>query len=260
MSTPQAKRRRLNEASKALHKPFKSPFRTPLKSSDPDQSPGKLSFSDPSEGGQSSFSLTRSEFAQERPVPDQRTPIIPTPTAGKPFPSQTSLPTPTRTRTLRTKATPAKPDLAREIIQLRNDIQILSQAHALATSTKDEDLVVLTGRWRTASRAAAEELFSTARDRVNRMGGVGAWKDREREQREWKAKAEREEMEAEREKLQEAMEEAREHGRFAEEAFEHYHHVDTDVDVNKEEEQETFKPAHDDVSELRIFDRSKCMC
>jgi hypothetical protein len=83
------------------------------------------------------------------------------------------------------------------------------------------------------------------------MGGVGAWKDREREQREWRVNAEREEMEAEREKMQEAMEEARENGNFAEEAFEQYRDLATGVDVEKEEDEETFKAAHDDVSQLR---------
>lgn len=251
MSTPQAKRRRLNEASKTLHKPFKSPFRTPLKPHNLRQNNDILSSSDPLEGGYPSLSPTKNKIIQERPVSDRQTPIVPTVTTGKPVLSQSNLPTPTRARTLRKEATPTKPGLAREIIQLRNDIQILSQAHTLATSTKDEDLVVLIGRWRTASRAAAEELFVTARDRVNRMGGVGAWKDREREQREWRANAEREEMEAEREKMQEAMEEARENGNFAEEAFEQYRDLAMGVDVEKEEDQETFKAAHDDVSQHR---------
>ena len=66
------------------------------------------------------------------------------------------------------------------------------------TSTTDADLEVLIERWRAASRAAAEELFASTRDRVNRMGGVGAWREREKEQREWRTKWEKEEMEAER--------------------------------------------------------------
>ena len=32
------------------------------------------------------------------------------------------------------------------------------------------------------SREAAEEIFSTAKDRVNRMGGVGAWREKTRQQ------------------------------------------------------------------------------
>jgi Swi5-dependent recombination DNA repair protein 1 len=77
---------------------------------------------------------------------------------------------------------------------------MLTQAQTLATSTKDDDLVVLIDKWRTASRAAAEELFGSTRDRVNRMGGVGAWKEREKESKERQMQWDKEEMEAEREK------------------------------------------------------------
>jgi hypothetical protein len=88
-------------------------------------------------------------------------------------------------------------------VQARSDIQILSQALSLATSNKDENLARLIDTWRTASRAAAEELFAKTRDRVNRMGGVGAWKEKEREQKEWRQKWDREELEAERQRRQE---------------------------------------------------------
>jgi Swi5-dependent recombination DNA repair protein 1 len=240
MSTPQAKRRRLNDATKTLHKPFKSPFRTPLK---PNLGSDPLS-SDPPEISTPSVRVSDSGIAQEhlvsnRPTPDRSTANL----AKSPLP-RSGLPPPTRPRLSQKKSAPSKPSLTREIIELRNDIQILSQAHALTTSSKDDDLFVLVERWRTASRAAAEELFASTRDRVNRMGGVGAWKDREREQKEWKIKAEREDMEAEREKL----EEARENGEVSEEAYEQY----ADAGVGAEqEEKETCKAADDDVSRLR---------
>lgn len=79
-------------------------------------------------------------------------------------------------------------------------MQILSQANRLATTTEDENLLRLIDTWRMASRAAAEELFAGTRDRVNRMGGVGAWRDREKEQKEWRRKQDVEAMEAERER------------------------------------------------------------
>ena len=41
-----------------------------------------------------------------------------------------------------------------------------------------ENLIV---KWRNASQQAVEEIFAGARDRVNRMGGVAAWKEQERE-------------------------------------------------------------------------------
>jgi hypothetical protein len=128
-------------------------------------------------------------------------------------------------------------------MQLRNEIQILAQAHALATSAKDEDLQVLIDRWRTASRAAAEELFGSTRDRVNRMGGVGAWKEREKEARERTAKWYLEEREAERER----MEEARENGEIGYEAYDKYVEI-ADEQGQDEEEDNVPKAADDDVS------------
>lgn len=41
----------------------------------------------------------------------------------------------------------------------------------------------MVGKWRDASRAAAEELFVGAREKVDRMGGVGAWNERVRNDR-----------------------------------------------------------------------------
>lgn len=123
---------------------------------------------------------------------------------------------------------------------------MLTQAQTLATSTKDDDLVMLIDKWRTASRAAAEELFGSTRDRVNRMGGVGAWKEREKESKERQMQWDKEEMEAEREK----MEKAKESGDVSEEEYDRYAEMDSEREKGDEEE-ETFKCADDDVSTLR---------
>jgi Swi5-dependent recombination DNA repair protein 1 len=127
-------------------------------------------------------------------------------------------------------------------MQLRNEMQILSQAHALATSTKDDDLVLLIDKWRTVSRIVAEELFATTRDKVNRMGGVGAWKAREKEGKERQLQWDREEREAERERI----DEARENGALGDEAYDSY--IEMAGDNGEEKEEETFKAADDDVS------------
>lgn len=47
-------------------------------------------------------------------------------------------------------------------------------------------------KWRQAARAAAEEVFAGARDKVNRMGGVGAWRERENEKKSFGDQWERE--------------------------------------------------------------------
>ena len=46
------------------------------------------------------------------------------------------------------------------------------------------ELEALIVKWRLASRAAAEDVFAGARDKVNKMGGVGAMRDRERQKKE----------------------------------------------------------------------------
>ncbi|KAG9188058.1 hypothetical protein G6011_01981 [Alternaria panax] len=247
MATPQAKRRRLNEATKTLQKPFKSPFRTPLKPSIGDDPPS----SDPPEihTPARKFSETNINAASKdlpQPVPNAAstrslsTPATSnvTPRASKPLASRPSTSIPSR---VALKKTASKPSVAREIMQLRNEIQMLTQAQTLATSTKDDDLVVLVDKWRTASRAAAEELFGSTRDRVNRMGGVGAWKEREKESKERQMQWDKEEMEAEREK----MEEAKESGDVSEEAYDRYAEMDSERE-KIEEEKETFKGADDD--------------
>ena len=63
---------------------------------------------------------------------------------------------------------------------LRTDLDTHAQALKIETSGKDVELERLIGVWKTASRLAAEELFGGVKDRVNRMGGVGAWRERER--------------------------------------------------------------------------------
>lgn len=67
---------------------------------------------------------------------------------------------------------------------MRQDIDTLSQALSILRSNKASELEALEEKWRGAARLAAEEIFAGAKDRVNRMGGVGAWRERERERRE----------------------------------------------------------------------------
>lgn len=55
-----------------------------------------------------------------------------------------------------------------------------TQALNLESSQSDAELELLITKWRRASKDAAEEVFSSVRDRVNEMGGIKAWKERER--------------------------------------------------------------------------------
>lgn len=199
MSTPLSKRRRLNEASKTLHKPFKSPFRTPLKPTNTNTNPSESPSSDvviDLVNGRDALSETPVGVSSAPAATNSRSnvsiqPPLLTPTST---PIRMHSPKPTATPKPRTRSSPA---LTRAITSLRSDIQILTQAHALATTNKDEKLLELIETWRTASRAVAEEVFVGTRERVQRMGGVGAWKDREREQKEWRKKWDEEDRKAE---------------------------------------------------------------
>jgi hypothetical protein len=61
---------------------------------------------------------------------------------------------------------------------LRQDLDTVEQALKIEQAGQDTELEALIAKWKTVSREAAEELFAGARDRVNRMGGVRAWKER----------------------------------------------------------------------------------
>ena len=181
MSSPAAKRRRLDTASHALSKPFKSPFQTPRKTNN--EAP-----STPSQSQQITSSVIGS--SQERPAP----PKSPT----KPAQTPTTI-TPARSLTLaqRSHISPLSSSPTRDphlnslqkqhtallstLSTLRAELDTYTQALKIETSGKDAELEALIAKWKGASRDAAEEIFGGVKDRVNRMGGVGAWRERERE-------------------------------------------------------------------------------
>ncbi|SLM33613.1 hypothetical protein LPUS_02138 [Lasallia pustulata] len=178
MSTPAAKRRRLDTASRALSQPFKSPFQTPRKTNN----------ETPSQSQQTTSSAIRPSQDQLAPP---KSPTQPTPT-----PATT---TPTRSLALaqRSHVSPLTSSLLRDphlnslqkqhsalvstLSTLRAELDTYIQALKIETSGKDAELEALIAKWKSASRAAAEEIFGGVKDRVNRMGGVGAWRERERE-------------------------------------------------------------------------------
>lgn len=59
-----------------------------------------------------------------------------------------------------------------------------TQALKIEESGKDAELEGLIKKWRVVSKDAAEEVFGSVRDRVNRMGGVKGWRDAEKKKRE----------------------------------------------------------------------------
>jgi Swi5-dependent recombination DNA repair protein 1 len=68
-----------------------------------------------------------------------------------------------------------------QIKAVRNDIDALNQAAKYTNDSSDNDLEELAIKWKAASQAAAEEIFGSVKERVNRMGGVEAWRDSEKQ-------------------------------------------------------------------------------
>lgn len=65
-----------------------------------------------------------------------------------------------------------------QLSKLRQSLDTVRQALKIESSDQDAELEVLINKWKHASRDAAEEVFRGAKDRVNKMGGVGAWRER----------------------------------------------------------------------------------
>jgi Swi5-dependent recombination DNA repair protein 1 len=180
MSTPAAKRRRIDAASQTLSKPFRSPFKTPYKS--PVKAP-------PSQDSATTTTQTNTPLMAKNT--DSllsnlaKAPRLPVPS--------TSFATPNRSPHAKTFSSPvqtaalnADPDIApllraqreleKQLREVKEELDTAEQARKIETESakKDPDgeidgeLLELIEKWKAASRQAAEELFGKVRDRVNR--------------------------------------------------------------------------------------------
>ncbi|KAK2805917.1 hypothetical protein FQN51_008691 [Onygenales sp. PD_10] len=182
-----AKRRRIEQATSTLSKPFKSPLRKPV------SVPASASTVD-----------TEGNFTSDK-LPIKASPITPSSPVTDPTYSPLRKPTPhipsplKRTSTNTTKSTPSSPTppqllalqkqhtaLLAQLSQLRSELDTLTQAVKIEQSGQDAELEVLIGKWKAASREAADELFVAAEEKVRRMGGVRGWKEGMRRGRERK--------------------------------------------------------------------------
>ncbi len=182
MSSPlAAKRRKLNETTRTLARPFVSP----LKLSKSDTAPLKPAHN-------------AANLHAYRPSTLAHTTNISTSPDDQPKASTYSIKTPVRPAPIRKTAAfttstgrgrdPAEVAAQRAVTALelqirnvRNEIDTLNQAADLNSSTTDAELEEVTQKWRIATQTAAEELFGTVKERVCRMGGVQAWKDSEKQ-------------------------------------------------------------------------------
>ncbi|KAF9884836.1 ERAD-associated protein [Aspergillus nanangensis] len=205
------KRRRAEQAASALSKPFKSPLRRPVQQTSTPQNPTpvKLQSCETSSACPTGISPSTPTTVTEKQSTTR--PLVPTsPTTPVPTisPQQTSLPSRKRQAPSNYLLPAKKPFLSdpevlylqkqQRVLQsrlatLRSELDTAQQALRLESSTKDIELENLIGKWRVIGQNAAEEVFTGAQDRVARMGGLKAWKERMKNDT---AQWEREEMEA----------------------------------------------------------------
>ncbi|KAM0694605.1 hypothetical protein Q7P36_004961 [Cladosporium allicinum] len=182
------KRRRLNNVSNTLTRPFVSP----LKSAD---SANANNTTTPSKSRRSGVPVNintpyvPSTLAHTINAATSRTPHKP---QSNPASAHTPIRNSVRKNAYSTpfakRLDPAEQALQREITAIefqiksvRNDIDLLNQAAKYASDATDHDLEELAVKWKLASQSAAEEIFGTVKERVNRMGGVQAWRDSEKQ-------------------------------------------------------------------------------
>jgi Swi5-dependent recombination DNA repair protein 1 len=172
MSTPAAKRRRIEVAASTLSKPFRSPFKSPLKGQSSSHNSNRPIIPTAPETSPFTFSKGTSNL-----------PVCPP--AGLDYtlgPSKKSLsPSAFITAQLNTDPEIARllctqRELEKQLRQIKEQLETAEQARKIESESRktatnseiDGELVILIQKWKGASRQAAEELFGKVRDRVNR--------------------------------------------------------------------------------------------
>jgi Swi5-dependent recombination DNA repair protein 1 len=188
MSTPAAKRRRIDAASQTLAKPFRSPFKTPFKS------PVKASAS---QDNTSTAAQGKNPLAPKNTnsllSSRSKTPSLPAPPASFATPARSPGAKKTFSSPVQAAALNADPNIApllrlqreldKQLREVKEELETAQQARKIeADSAKkdpngeiDGELVELIDKWKAASRQAAEELFGKVRDRVNRYVISPTW-------------------------------------------------------------------------------------
>jgi len=177
-----SKRRRLDQSTSTLAKPFRSPLRV---------DPNKQLQSDSHNNKQQQV-----VHAQAIPQPFEK-PLSSSPSMRPPSPAMDGTLSPTRRTPLTSPTRPSTRDseyvalqkqhsaLSLQLTKLRQQLDTAQQALKIEQSNQDTELEALIEKWKGVARELAEELFSTAKDRVNKMGGLGAWRERTQKDPNW---------------------------------------------------------------------------
>jgi hypothetical protein len=183
------KRRKLDESSSTLSKPFKSPMRVGVNSQNhqinhkeqtvPDQR-AKVTVhkTNPYANMIEVENNSLHQSTTEPPLPPSSSSAI-----RKPPPRLSSSPRGPTTKDSKFLSLQKQHSaLVLQLSQLRQALDTAQQALKIQSSNTDVELELVIRKWQRISREAAEELFAGAKDRVNRMGGVAAWRERNQKQ------------------------------------------------------------------------------
>ncbi|KAI4166110.1 MAG: hypothetical protein LQ342_000541 [Letrouitia transgressa] len=172
--SPPIKRRRI-EPSSALSKPFRSPLKIPL-----NPCPQSANTANAILSSDTPLNESKSGLAPE-PLLNHITPATPLSRPSLPRTRLSSHISPSKSSPQVAELQKKHTALLAQLNASKVKLDTTAQALKLESSQSDAELELLIKKWRRASKDAAEEVFSSVRDRVNRMGGVKAWKERERE-------------------------------------------------------------------------------
>ncbi|KAL2039357.1 hypothetical protein N7G274_008025 [Stereocaulon virgatum] len=164
-----SKRRRLGNVSHTLSQPFKSPFKMSLKTK-----------ADSYANTHAIPLKTVSDVAETRTSPPPKINPLQNSTPLRRPMNVPHTPLSSELLALQRKHT----HLLNQLSAARASLETSTQALKIESSDRDTELEALILTWRAASRAAAEDVFAGARDKVNKMGGLGAMRDRERQKME----------------------------------------------------------------------------
>ena len=170
MSAQDAKRRRADSTAAALSKPFRSPFRTTA------VKPNRDSQDQPSDLGRAQLEQRASPLKVSH-VPRARNPP-PFPYKWQQGVNVSSTPSDDADSQLEIASlVKAQRQLKNKLHSLKEELHLCEQAHKIEHDPLETgpdgsevggELLRLTERWKSASRQAADELFGTAKDKINR--------------------------------------------------------------------------------------------
>lgn len=174
------KKRRLNDSTSVIRKPFVSPLRASKPESEPEPSQQNDNAADilyqPSVHAHTIRTIPPDTDTTTTPKQPSSSSLNPASRRKQPAFSDSSR----RFDPEEVAAHKALTSLELQIRAVRNEIDALKQAAQLRASTSDAELEDLALKWKLAAQTAAEELFGTVKERVCRMGGAQAWRESEK--------------------------------------------------------------------------------